>query len=146
MEALVPVKHFLSADDERFRDDFANGTTTAAEFDHRAHVRLAYVFLVTEDVDSATARMRSALHAFMRHHGVDSSAKYHETITRAWILAVRHFMDRTAHSASADEFIEANPILLDTKIMLTHYSAELLFSPEARARVVEPDLQRIPTG
>jgi len=41
-------------------------------------------------------------------------------------------------------FIEANPILLDGKIMLTHYSADLLFSEEARARFVEPNLDEIP--
>ena len=139
------MKHSTSVDDERFRDDFANGAVTLAQFDHRAHVRLAYVLLVTEDVDAATVLMRSALLAFMRHHDVDP-AKYHETITRAWILAVRHFMDRTGHCASADEFIAANPILLDSQVMLTHYSADLLFSPEARARFVEPDLQQIPTG
>jgi hypothetical protein len=34
--------------------------------------------------------------------------------------------------------------VLDTKIMLTHYSAEVLFSPEARALFVEPDLDPIP--
>ena len=141
----MAVKHSTSSDDEHFRDAFANGEVTLAQFDHRAHVRLAYVLLVNGDVDAATARMRSALLGFMGHHGVDPG-KYHETITRAWILAVRHFMDRTGHSASADEFISANPILLDSKIMLTHYSADLLFSPEARARFVEPDLQRIPTG
>ena len=139
------MRHSASIDDSLFRDAFANGTVTLAQFDHRAHVRLAYVLLVTEDVDGATVAMRSALLAFMRHHGVDP-AKYHETITRAWILAVRHFMDQTGDTASADEFIEANPMLLDSKIMLTHYSADLLFSPEARARFVEPDLQRIPTG
>jgi len=139
------VKHSTSVDDELFRDAFASGTVTLAQFDHRAHVRLAYILLVAEDIEAATVGMRSALLAFMGHHGVDP-VKYHETITRAWILAVRHFMDRTSDTASADEFIEANPILLDSKIMLTHYSADLLFSPEARARFVEPDLQRIPTG
>jgi len=34
--------------------------------------------------------------------------------------------------------------LLDSKIMLTHYSADLLFSDEARARFVEPNLDPIP--
>jgi hypothetical protein len=47
-------------------------------------------------------------------------------------------------AASADEFIANNPRMLDAKIMLTHYSAEVLFSAEARARFVEPDLERIP--
>jgi hypothetical protein len=47
-------------------------------------------------------------------------------------------------AASADQFIDANPILLDATIMMTHYSAGLLFPAEARARFVEPDLQAIP--
>ena len=53
-------------------------------------------------------------------------------------------MEKSAAFASADAFIDSNPILLDTKIMLTHYSAGLLFSDEARARFVEPDLGDIP--
>jgi hypothetical protein len=106
-------------------------------------VRLAYILLAEAEVDAAADQMRAELRAFIARNGVDPT-KYHETITRAWILAVRHFMDRTSSSGSADEFIDANPILLDPKIMLTHYSAELLFSANARSRFVEPDLQRIP--
>ena len=89
------------------------------------------------------ARMRDGLRAFIAHHGIDP-AKYHETMTRAWILAVRHFMELSPEAESAEDFIDRNPRLLDGKIMLTHYSAGLLFSPEARARFVEPDLDAIP--
>lgn len=137
------MNHQLSEADRTFRDDFTLGRVTPAQFDHRAHVRLAYILLADAGIDAAADRMRAELLAFIARNGVDP-AKYHETITRAWILAVRHFMDRTLSSGSADEFIDANPILLDRKIMLTHYSAELLFSPDARTRFVEPDLQRIP--
>ena len=137
------MNHLLSEADRTFREDFTLGRVTPAQFDHRAHVRLAYILLAETETDSAADRMRAELLAFIARNGVDP-AKYHETITRAWILAVRHFMDRTSSSGSADEFIDANPILLDRKIMLTHYSAELLFSSDARARFVEPDLQRIP--
>lgn len=137
------MNHQLSEADRTFRDDFTLGRVTPAQFDHRAHVRLAYILLAETETDSAADRMRAELLAFIARNGVDP-AKYHETITRAWMLAVRHFMDRTSSVGSADEFIDANPILLDRKIMLTHYSAELLFSPDARTRFVEPDLQRIP--
>jgi hypothetical protein len=137
------MHHTLSTSDRTFRDDFSLGRVTPAQFDHRAHVRLAYIVLAEHDVDGATAEMRSSLLAFLAHHGIDP-AKYHETMTRAWVLAVRHFMDRATSSESADEFIDANPVLLDSKIMLTHYSAGLLFSPEARDRFVEPDVQAIP--
>jgi len=41
-------------------------------------------------------------------------------------------MTKTGPTASADELIDANPELLDSRMMLTHYSAELLFSEEAR--------------
>ena len=87
--------------------------------------------------------MRETLLRFLARHGVDGS-KYHDTLTRAWILAVRHFMARTPDAASADAFIDANPVLLDSKIMLTHYSTELPFSDDARRQFVEPDLDPIP--
>ena len=49
--------------------------------------------------------------------------------------------------ASADQvFIECCPRLLDTSIMMTHYSQARLFSAEARAGFVEPDLTPIPFG
>ncbi len=87
--------------------------------------------------------MREALLAFLEHNGVDPS-KYHDTMTRAWTLAVRHFMEATSSQDSADWFIEHNPKMLDSKIMMTHYSAQVLFSDEARAGFVEPDLDPIP--
>jgi hypothetical protein len=53
-------------------------------------------------------------------------------------------MNRSASASSAD-FIAGNPELLDSKLMLTHYSASVLFSSDARAAFVEPDLDPIPT-
>lgn len=135
--------HALSPDDVRFRTDFETCVFPPAQFDHRAHVRLAYVYLAENDADAALERMRSALMAFLEHNKVPAS-KYHETLTRAWILAVRHFMTRSPGTESADAFIRANPEILDTKIMLTHYSADVLFSEEARRRFVRPDLDGIP--
>jgi hypothetical protein len=134
--------------DLAFRRDFEEGRVTPAEFNHRAHVRLAYAYLADSaaegaDMESAITRVREGILAFLARHQIDPS-KYHETMTRAWVMAVRHFMERTAEAESADAFIELNPELLDSGIMMTHYSAGLLFSDEARARWVEPDLDRIP--
>ena len=133
----------LDDDDRRFRDAFEACEFPAAQFDHRAHVRLAYTYLAEGGDQAALMRMRAALLAFLRHNGVPM-AKYHETMTRAWILAVRHFMEASGPSASSGAFIAANPRLLDTKIMLTHYSAGLLFSEKAREGFVEPDIGDIP--
>lgn len=136
------MKHELSNDDREFRMAFEAGAFAPADFSHRAHIRLAYVYLAETDVNLALERMRFALVTFLSHHGIPAS-KYHETLTRAWILAVDHFMHK-ASATSADDFIDRNPMMLDTKIMLTHYSAERLFSDAARAGFVEPDLDPIP--
>jgi hypothetical protein len=106
-------------------------------------VRLAYIYLCEQSVDKAHESMKNALLAFLDHLGV-KQGKYHETITRAWIKAVDYFMSISSPCASADEFIQGNPDLLNPKIMLSHYSAEVLFSPEARAKFVNPDIQPIP--
>jgi len=134
-----------SADDHAFLEAVKSGTLPAASFDHRAHVRLAYLNLADHSADAALASFRATLQAFIRTHGIDPG-KYHETITVAWLLAVRHFMDGAGACASADEFIERCPHILDTSIMMTHYSQARLFSGEARAGFVEPDLTPIPFG
>ena len=53
-------------------------------------------------------------------------------------------MEKSVAAPCADAFIDANPVMLDSRVMLTHYSTELLFSADARARFVEPDLDEIP--
>ena len=138
----MTTTHALSASDLDFRSEFERCAIAPADFNHAAHVRLAYCYLVDGDVESAVGRMRRALLTFIGHNGIPPS-KYHETMTRAWILAVRHFMSRGPATSAAD-FISRNPRLLDTKIMLTHYSAEVLFSDGARTGFVEPNLDPIP--
>lgn len=134
--------HQLSPDDRDFRSAFEACTLPPGQFNHAAHVRLAYVYLAESDPESAVRKMRAALLHFIEHNGIPRE-KFHETITRAWVLAVGHFMGRSRSTSFAD-FIARNPDLLDTRIMLTHYSASVLFSEGARASFVEPDLEPIP--
>lgn len=123
--------------------ELESGSIQPAEFDHRAHVRAAYIYLAENSPEEAAVLMRGTLLGFLERHHIEES-RYHETITKAWILAVRHFMELTPAAESAAGFIAANPRLLDPKIMLTHYSAELLFSSDARAAFAEPDRGAIP--
>ena len=138
------LSHEPSAEDRNFRLAFEACTVAPSQFNHEAHVRLAYVYLTESDTNAAVQKMRDALLKFLEHNSIPRS-KFHETLTRAWVLAVRHFMNRST-STSAAEFIAKNPELLDSKIMLTHYSASVLFSPDARASFVEPDLDPILSG
>lgn len=142
----IDKQHKLSAEDREFRSAFESCSVAPSEFNHEAHVRLAYIYLAEGDTDSAARKMRESLLAFLEHNSIPPG-KFHETLTRAWVLAVRHFMNVSGNksgSASADDFIAKNPELLDSRIMLTHYSASVLFSADARESFVGPDLDPIP--
>ena len=139
------IFHLVSEADLAWRDDFEAFRVAPADFRHRQHIRLACIYLVTSDPETAFTRMRAATTSLLVHLGVDPAAKYHETVTRAWILAVHHFMHSDPTPAtSADGFIDANPRLLMQDIMLTHYSREYLFSDTARNSFVAPDRMPIP--
>ena len=138
------MKHLLSKEDREFKNLVESCEFPVAEFDHRAHIRLAYVYLTGNSADESVHLMRDTLTALLKHAGVEPSQKYHETLTEAWILAVNHFIKNTDDSQSADDFLEKNTVMLDSKIMMTHYSAEVLFSDEARKAFVEPNLDPIP--
>lgn len=134
--------HAASGSDLQFQQAFEIGAIKPSEFNHLAHLRLAYLYLVEGGLAHAQNRMRHSLLTFLRAKGVPT-AKYHETLTRAWVMAVSHFMNR-ASSASFAEFAVNSKPLLDSNVMLTHYSAEALFSERARSAFVAPDLEAIP--
>lgn len=134
--------HVASDSDFQFRQDFEASKVPLSEFTHVAHLRLAYVLLVEGGPAHAEQRMREALLAYLSANSVPAT-KYHETLTRAWVMAVSHFMGRKG-SASFAEFAANSTPLLDSKVMLTHYSSETLFSDRARTTFVAPDLDAIP--
>lgn len=133
----------INAADEFFRERFEACELSAADFPHRAHLRLAYIYLALYPPEVAQEKMETALRKFLAHLGAPPS-KFHHTLTAAWMRAVRHFMDRVGPTESFAGFAERAAPLLDKDIMLTHYTPDLLWSEEARARFVEPDLQPIP--
>lgn len=137
--------NLLTTADFEFARSFDSGELSPREFDHRAHLRLAYVHLARYGLDAAVSTFRESLIAFLRKHQIDP-ARFHETLTQAWLQAVWHFMVRVGDTASSEDFLLRSSVLQDPKIMLTHYSRELLFGEEARQRFVVPDLEPIPRG
>lgn len=138
------MNNLVSKEDCRFRDAVEALNFPVEEFDHKAHLRLAYIYLTRNSVEESVELMRSTLCCLLKHAGLDPADKYHETLTHAWILAIFHFMKCSEGSESSDSFLEENSILLDAKIMNTHYSKEVLCSDIARIRFVEPNLDSIP--
>jgi hypothetical protein len=145
----MAMKHALSPEDLDLLQRFTANGMAPSQFHHREHLRLAYIFLVRHgNAETAYPAFRAALQGFLGHHGIDP-AKYHATLTQAWLLAMLHFMEISATDAAgplsgSEEFLERHPLLLDPAIMFTHYSRELIKSDSARSGFVEPDIQPIP--
>lgn len=125
--------------DEAFARAFESGSVTPAQFDHRAHVRVAWVYLrEAGSPDEALTRMRDAIRRFAAAAG--ATQKYHETMTVLWMRLLEDVRARGATGELADVLL-AHPGLADTDVPLQYYSRERLFSDEARAAWVEPDRQ-----
>lgn len=139
----MAMSHLASREDRKFSREFEAGRFPPVDFNHRAHVRLAYVYLTEHEAGTAYRMMRVALLYFLTRHGIEQS-KSHDTMTRAWIVAVGHFMENSPGAETSDAFIDKNPRMLDAKIMRTQHSAEVLFSEEARAKFVVPAHDPIP--
>ena len=123
--------------DEAFARAFEHGTVTPAEFDHVAHVRVAWVYLhESASVDEALDRMRAGIRRFAAAAG--ASQKYHETITVLWMRLLEEARAGGASGELAD-VLAAHPELADKDLPLQYYSRERLFSEEARAGWIEPD-------
>ncbi len=137
------MEMIAAASDIAFRDNFEAGKIAPSEFGHRAHLRLAYVYLSENDVETSGKKMREALLKFLKDNEVPPG-KFHETLTYSWILAIHHFMHKAAKAPSFEGFLATDNRLLDTDIMLSHYRRETLFSDKARLEFMPPDLQEIP--
>jgi hypothetical protein len=128
--------------DEAFARAFEKGSITPAQFDHAAHVRVAWVYLQeAESLEEALSRMRDAIRRFAAAAGVPG--KYHETITVLWMRLLAEVRAAGASGELADVLL-AHPALADKDLPLQYYSRALLFSDDARAGWVEPDLRAGP--
>jgi hypothetical protein len=109
------------------------------DFHHASHLHVAWVYLAeSSSVQQAANKMRNTLRRFAAASG--KPHKYHETITLFWV----HFLSR-AYAADRrkrlEEIVHAIPQLLEKNFPLAYYSAERLFSDEARTSWIEPDLK-----
>jgi hypothetical protein len=113
------------------------------QFSHAAHVRVAWWYLTHFAVPEALARFSAALARFAAAKG--AAAKYHETITVAYVLVIADRLDAARGQPWAD-FIARNPDLLDRtpSVLARYYSDELLASDRARRTFVMPDRVVVP--
>jgi len=118
------------------------------EWTHEAHLgATAYLLARRPDID-LDAALPSIIRAYNESVGGvnDDTQGYHETITRLFLHGVRRFLA----DADSDEPLHetVNALLLSPMGRrdwpLRFYSAERLFSVEARRHFIPPDLAALP--
>ena len=117
----------------------------SAELDdlsHRDHIRVAFAYARRGGVAAAVEGARG-IRRFAEARG--ALRKYHETMTVAWARVVGRLAVDSAPLTFA-ELLEAHPELMRRDLLSAHYSEELLFSEQARASFVEPDLAPLPAA
>ena len=122
---------------------FEDATISRDDWKHAEHMIVALYYLSHNDVETAYAKMRGGIHNLLvKGFGVDLSKDmpYHETITVFWMRTVASFL-ASKNGSSLPEKVSEMVERYDKDYPLRFYSRELLFSDEARARFVEPDIQ-----
>ena len=126
---------------------FLKQTIPLEEWDHRKHLRLAYIFLQKHPFEEALHQIRTGIQAYnaTKDNPEGLAMGYHETMTVAWTQLVSFTMLQFGPEADSETFLDAQP-QLDSKTMLRlFYSRERILSPEAKQRFVLPDLTDFPT-
>ena len=123
---------------------FGDCTLPRGEWTHAAHLTVALWHLLQFDWPEAVARVRRGIQRYNAAHGIVTTPTggYHETLTLFWMRTVRAFLEAERNEARALVHL-ANELAAtyDKSLPLSHYTRERLFSPEARAGWVEPDLR-----
>lgn len=125
---------------------FEDCTLPRAEWTHAAHLTVALWHILQLDWPEAVAHVRRGIRRYNDAHGVRATPTggYHETLTLFWLRAVRAFLEAERNEARslvslANELVATH----DSGLPLRHYTRERLFSAEARAGWVEPDLKAV---
>ena len=131
--------------EDELRRAFESATLDGEQFDHRQHLRLAWIYLRDLPLAAAIETYADGLRRLTKSLGV--SQKYHETITWAFLLLTHERMQRPNAPADWESFAAANPDLLNRENRILHrfYTRETLDSDFARRVFVFPDrLERSP--
>ncbi|MCA9232214.1 MAG: hypothetical protein KDA57_16320 [Planctomycetales bacterium] len=136
--------------DTELLERFENCTLPAEQFTHRAHVKVAYLYLKQDSFEGALNKIRSGIQAYQRAQGVpdDPTMGYNETTTHALMHLIGAIMAAYSEeipTVDAEAFCDAHPQLMSKHVLRFFYSPERRMLPEAKRQFVEPDLTSLPT-
>ena len=126
--------------DNELVEQFESCALSVSDFNHRNHVRLAWLYLQKFTTLEALTRFSENLKKFAASLG--KANLYHETITFAFFFLINERIKKNENSSQTwEEFAAANPDILmrQNGILLKYYKAETLASDLARKVFVLSD-------
>lgn len=127
---------------------FRNRTLPSSEWTHQAHLTTAVWFNMKYSKLEALCYLRSGIISYNMASGGENTPEkgYHETLTIFWIHIIHKFVKSRNLPVlnMVNEFL--NSEWASREVPLKYYSKERLFSLEARAMWVEPDLVEMEWG
>jgi hypothetical protein len=132
--------------DQELLVGFENCTLPSAQWNHQAHVRIAFLYASRHSFQGAIEKMRASLQRYNRAVQIPEALDrgFHETITQAFMRLVIAAVRNADQDMSSDVFCAANPDLLDRQVLRRYYSQERLRTWEAKQEFVAPDLSPLP--
>jgi hypothetical protein len=139
----------MSEPDRDFVEQFESLTLPFDRWTHRAHVRVAYLYLRQHPFDQALARIRAGIKAYNAANKVPEgpTSGYNETTTHAFlhlVAAVMFAYDKALPVTDSESFCDMHPQLMSKHILRFFYSPAQRMHPSAKVSFVEPDLTPLP--
>lgn len=135
--------------DHSILEAFESCTLPKAQWDQRMHVAVAFLYLRAHGLEEALDYMRAGVQRINAAHGVKEGPfmGYNETTTVAFLHlvdAVRLAYENLYPAATAEDFCDLHPELMNKHVLRFFYSPDRRGVPEAKTTFVEPDLAPLP--
>jgi hypothetical protein len=136
-------------DDADFLRAFEDCTLPFEQWTHRAHLKIAYLYLSQHSFEEALKRIGAGIQKYNAANKVPEgpTSGYNQTTTHAFLHLVAATMaayKETHRVSSAEAFCDMHPQLMSKHVLRLFYSPRRRMDPSAKQAFVEPDLTALP--
>ena len=120
---------------------------TLDAWDHRTHLRLAWIYLTRHGRREGMKKIFSSIKNFIDNSPRARKTTFHETMTYFWTHMVHYAIEATKNPTNDFKgFLLMNPQLANGGMFLEYFTKDLmLMKMESRQQVVLPDIKQLPS-
>ncbi|KAI6656896.1 GTP-binding ADP-ribosylation factor [Oopsacas minuta] len=120
---------------------------TLDNWDHRTHLRLAWIYLTRHGRREGMKKIFSSIKNFIDNSPRARKTTFHETMTYFWTHMVHYAIEATKNPTKDFKgFLLMNPQLANGGLFLEYFTKDLmLMKMESRKQVVLPDIKPLPS-